>query len=81
MFKTRDLVKDYEFVFFAWGKTSINQVKQDILRTNYPNAISIHKLNVKGTIMDVNYPVHPLYMNSEYFIDASQGKLSKPVRR
>jgi hypothetical protein len=35
----------------------------------------VNRLNHKGNILDVNYPVHPLYMNTEYFIEASRGKI------
>jgi hypothetical protein len=75
MFKPRPLKNNYEFVFFAWGKTDINSEKQTDLRKKYPNAISVHKLNRNGKTIEVAYPIHPLYMNSEYFIEASKGKL------
>jgi hypothetical protein len=75
MFKARTLNHSYNFVFFAWGNVNINNVKQNELMINFPNAIRVNTLNHKGKILDVNYPVHPLYMNTEYFIESSRDKI------
>ena len=68
MFKERPLKNKYDFVFFAWGNTNINNERQLMLQNKYKNAISVH-------VKKVSYPIHPLYMNTEHFIDASMGKL------
>jgi hypothetical protein len=75
MFKARRLNHSYNFVFFAWGNVNINNVKQNELIRNFPNAIMVNTLNHKGNIINVKYPVHPLYMNTEYFIEASRDKI------
>ncbi|GAA0123541.1 hypothetical protein UT300018_28590 [Clostridium faecium] len=41
----------------------------------YTNAIIVHKLNYKGNLKHVEYPVQPLYMNLEYFLEAAKGKI------
>ncbi|MGW7160202.1 hypothetical protein HP548_07335 [Paenibacillus taichungensis] len=76
MFKCRELLNNYDFVFFAWGKLDIALERQKNLFDKYPQAIVVNRLNYKGTLMDVNYPVHPLYMNTEYFLEASKNKLN-----
>ncbi|PYE47906.1 hypothetical protein DFQ00_111205 [Paenibacillus barcinonensis] len=75
MFKSRELLNNYDFVFFAWGKLDVGIERQKDLLTKYPQAIVVNKLNYKGTIMDVSYPVHPLYMKTEYFLKASKDKI------
>jgi len=79
MFKGRELLNDYDFVFFAWGKLDIAIERQKDLLEKYPQAIVVNKLNYKGILMNVNYPVHPLYMNTEYFLEASKNKLKVRV--
>jgi hypothetical protein len=76
-FARENLMEKYEFVFFAWGKAGINTERQKALYNQYPNAISVHKKKFKGTIIEVEYPIHPLYMNTGYFSEASKGKLKK----
>ncbi|MGE7612237.1 hypothetical protein [Paenibacillus sp. NPDC101420] len=75
MFQTRKINMQYQFVFLAWGSVKVNLDRQRFLKLNYPNAIIVNKINIKGNISNVSYPVHPLYMNTEYFLDASEGKL------
>lgn len=75
MFKSRELLDTYNFVFFAWGKLDIGSERQKEIIKRYPQAIIVNKLNCKGTLMDVSYPVHPLYMRTEYFLEASKGKI------
>ncbi|KOP67210.1 hypothetical protein AMS62_19610 [Bacillus sp. FJAT-18019] len=76
MFKSRELLDNYNFVFLAWGKLTIGTERQRNILSKYPQAIVVNKLNYKGTLMDVSYPVHPLYMKTEYFLKASQGKIN-----
>ena len=73
MFLERQLEEKYDFVFFAWGNTKINIERQAFLNNKFNN----EAICVKTT--NVNYPVHPLYMNTEYFIKASKGKLFSKV--
>ncbi|MCM3127003.1 hypothetical protein ACFQ3J_05670 [Paenibacillus provencensis] len=75
MFKSRELLDNYNFVFIAWGKLDIGIERQRDILTKYPQAIVVNKLNYKGTLLDVSYPVHPLYMKTEYFLKASKGKI------
>lgn len=75
MFKSRELLDDYEFVFFAWGKLDVGVERQRDFAVKYPHAIVVNKLNYRGNIRDVNYPVHPLYMKTEFFLHASQDKI------
>ncbi len=41
----------------------------------YTNAIMVYKLNYKGELREVEYPVHSLYMNSEYFLKPREEKI------
>lgn len=75
MYKSRDLQDAYQFVWLAWGNIDIQINKQKQILDKYNNAIIVHKLNYKGDLRDVEYPVHPLYMNSEYFLEAERGKI------
>lgn len=76
MFKPRELNDKYGFVFLAWGNVrNINQRRQQELYSKFPEAIKVHKLNHKGRLLDVEYPVHPLYMNTDFFLEASIGKI------
>ena len=76
MFKERQLENKYNFVFFAWGNSNLNIARQDSLKNKYSDkAIMVHKLKQKDRILEVNYPVHPLFMNSGYFLDASKNKI------
>lgn len=75
MFKSRELLDNYNFVFIAWGKLDIGIERQRDILTKYPQAIVVNKLNYKGKLLDVSYPVHPLYMKTEYFLKASKGKI------
>ena len=69
LFMERQLENEYDFVFFAWGNTKINIERQTFLENKFGDkAISVNTTKV-------NYPVHPLYMNTEYFKKASKGKL------
>lgn len=76
MFKSRDLIDDYQFVFFAWGKLNIGVNRQQELFNKYPQAIKVKRLNHKGNILNVTYPVHPLYMKTDYFLEASKGRIN-----
>lgn len=76
MFKSRELLDKYDFVFLAWGKLDIGTERQKNIQKKYPQAIVVNRLNHKGKLMDVSYPVHPLYMKTEYFIEASRGKIN-----
>ncbi|WP_160035282.1 hypothetical protein [Paenibacillus sp. An7] len=76
MFKSRELLDNYDFVFLAWGKLDVGIERQRDIPNKYPQAIVVNKLNHKGIIMDVSYPVHPLYMKTEYFLEASKGKIN-----
>jgi hypothetical protein len=76
MFKSRELLDNYDFVFLAWGKLNIGTDRQRDILKKYPQAIVVNKLIHKGTLMDVSYPVHPLYMKTEYFLKASKGKIN-----
>ncbi|WP_160036923.1 hypothetical protein [Paenibacillus sp. An7] len=75
MFKSRELFKNYDFVFFAWGKLDIAVERQKDLLTKYPKAIVVNKLNYRGALKDVSYPVHPLYMKTDYFLEAAKDKI------
>lgn len=75
MYKSRCLQDTYEFVWIAWGHLDIQVNKQKQVLNKFTNAIIVHKLNYKGALRDVEYPVHPLYMNLEYFLDAAKGKI------
>ncbi|ANS76803.1 hypothetical protein AWM70_21285 [Paenibacillus yonginensis] len=75
MFKRRELNNDYNFVFFAWGKLNVGIDRQQELLNSFPNAIIVNTLNHKGNILNVEYPVHPLYMKTEYFLEATKGKI------
>lgn len=75
MYKSRVLNSYYNFVFFAWGNIEINYQKQKSLIDKYPDAIKVNKLNHKGTILEVNCPVHALYMNTGYFLEAANKKI------
>ena len=75
MYKSRNLQDTYQFVWLAWGHIDIQINKQEEVLNKYTNAITVHKLNYKGDLRDVEYPVHPLYMNSEYFLKATKGKI------
>ncbi|EJP6471765.1 hypothetical protein NHI66_001022 [Clostridium botulinum] len=75
MYKSRNLKDTYQFVWLAWGYINIQINKQKELLNKYNNAIIVHKLNYKGDLKYVEYPVHPLYMNSEYFFEAAKGKI------
>lgn len=77
MFKRRVYEEEYDFVFFAWGKLDILKHHQIEYRRNFPNAIVVNKKNIKGTIREVDYPVHPLYMNTDFFLEASKGNIKK----
>lgn len=75
-FKSRR-VEDYsyDFVWIAWGKTDIYRFRQQKIINLFTNAIKVNKLNVKGEIRQVNYPVHPLFMNTDFFIEAAEDKI------
>lgn len=75
MFSSRELEDSYQFVWLCWGNVHIQMERQKILRNKFPNAITVHKWNYRGEIRDVEYPVHPLYMNSDYFLEAAKGKI------
>ncbi|PJI07212.1 MULTISPECIES: DUF1643 domain-containing protein [Clostridium] len=75
MYKARKLQDEYQFVWLAWGKTNIQASRQREILNKYKNAIMVHKLNQKGILKNVEYPVHPLYVNSEYFLEAAEGKI------
>jgi hypothetical protein len=75
MYRARDLQNTYQFVWIAWGNIDIQIKKQNQILSKYTNAITVHKLNYKGDLRNVVYPVHPLYMNSEYFLQAAKGKI------
>lgn len=74
MYKSRKLQDAYQFVWLAWGKTNIQASRQRKILNKYKNAIIVHKLNRNG-LKNVEYPVHPLYVNSEYFLEAAEGKI------
>lgn len=76
MFKSRELLDNYNFVFLAWGKLDVGIDRQSDILKRYPQAIVVNKLNQKGTLRNVNYPVHPLYMKTEYFLEAAKGKIN-----
>lgn len=75
MYKSRDLQDTYQFVFLAWGNTDIQKSKQVEALNKYNNAITVKKLNHNQKLLYVEYPVHPLYMNTEYFLEAANGKI------
>ena len=75
MFRNRKIINDYKFVWLAWGKNNIQKIKQNDLIKRYPEAITVNKLNCSGTIKSVHYPVHPLYMNEGFFLQAAAGKI------
>ena len=75
LFKNRDIIDDYKFVWLAWGKNNIAKIKQNDLMKKYPEAITVHKLNYREETIDVQYPVHPLYMNEGFFLEAATGKI------
>lgn len=75
MYKSRDLLDTYQFVWLAWGNIDIQADKQKQILRKYTNAIAVHKLNYRGELRSVEYPVHPLYVNSEYFLEAARGKI------
>jgi hypothetical protein len=75
MYKSRKLQDIYKFVFVAWGNIDIQINKQKLILDKYTNAIVVHKFNYKGELREVDYPVHPLYMNTEYFLEVARGKI------
>lgn len=75
LFRSRKLNFNYKFVWLAWGKTDIRKDFQQKIFIQYPNAIKVHKLNYKNTVHQVEYPLHPLYTNKEYFLEATNGKI------
>ncbi|MFC7393024.1 hypothetical protein [Scopulibacillus cellulosilyticus] len=75
MFKQRPVNNSYKFVWIAWGSQKINSQRQKEIMSQFPDAIIVKKLKHRGEIRDVTYPVHPLYMNTDYFIEASRGKI------
>ncbi|MEW9053601.1 MAG: hypothetical protein AB2392_20740 [Neobacillus sp.] len=75
MYKSRILNPSYHFVFLAWGNIDINEEKQNLLMNSYSNAIKVNKLNHKGQLLEVNYPVHPLYMNTNFFLEATNQRI------
>lgn len=80
MYKSRKLQDAYQFVWLAWGKTNIQVIRQREILNKYKNAIIVHKLNHNGTLKNVEYPVHPLYVNSEYFLEAAEGKIGEELK-
>jgi hypothetical protein len=76
MFKSRELIDKYQFVFLAWGNLKIGLDRQKDYIDKYSSAIIVNKLNYKGNVINVDYPVHPLYMNTEYFLEASEGRIN-----
>jgi hypothetical protein len=62
MYKSRHLQDSDQFVWLAWGNVDIQRKKQKEVLNKYSNAIIVHKLNYKGELRAVEYPVHPLYM-------------------
>jgi hypothetical protein len=75
MFPQRDLDLDFKFVWLAWGKVSVALEKQKSIIRKFPQAIMVLKKKHKGGIIHVNYPCHPLYVNTEFFLEASQRKI------
>jgi len=66
----------YKFVWLAWGSNNIAEIKKDDLMEKYPGAITVHKLNYRNTTKVVQYPVHPLYMNEGFFLEAAAGRIT-----
>ncbi|MEC0183121.1 DUF1643 domain-containing protein [Paenibacillus peoriae] len=79
MFKKREYKDEYQFVFFAWGKLDVGEIYQEELKKRFPNAIIVNKKNMQGKITEVDYPVHPLYMNTEFFLESSRGKIKNGI--
>lgn len=75
MYISRDLNVPYQFVWYAWGKANIKNDRQEKLLELFPNAIQVNKLNVKGEVRKTSYPVHPLFMNRKFFLEAARGKI------
>lgn len=75
LFKNRVIIDDYKFVWLAWGKNNIEKIKQTDIMKKYPDAITVSKLNYRGQTIDVQYPVHPLYMNKDFFLEAVADKI------
>jgi len=77
MFSSRELAETYQFVWLAWGNTNINNQKQNSLLKKFPDAIKVHKSNYKGELRETDYPVHPLYMNEDYFLEVALNRVKK----
>ena len=75
MYKSRDLKDSYQFVWLAWGNINIQINKQKQILEKYSNAIVVRTFTCKGELRNVEYPIHPLYMNSEYFLEEAKGKI------
>jgi hypothetical protein len=75
MFRNRESDYKYQFVWLAWGKIKVRKQEQTNIINKFPNAIMVKKINYKGEIKEIDYPKHPLYMNSDFFLEASKGKI------
>lgn len=75
MFRNRESDYKYQFVWLAWGKVSVRKQEQANIISKFPNAIMVKKINYKGKIKEIDYPKHPLYINSDFFLEASRGKI------
>ena len=75
LFENRVIIDDCKFIWLAWGKNNIEKIKQADIMKKYPHAISVRKLNYREQTIDVQYPVHPLYMNKDFFLEAAMGKI------
>ena len=53
----------YQFVWLAGGRIDIQMSKQEKILNKYINAIAVYKLNDRVVLRDIEYLVHPLYMN------------------
>jgi hypothetical protein len=77
MHKQRELNFEYPLVWFALGNTKIRPDRQLELFQSYQDHLAVHQLNVNGIVIRTTYPVHPLFMNTQYFVEACNNKIKR----
>lgn len=77
MFQSRKFSSHYDFVWLAWGKVKIESKKQKRVLEQFPKAVKVFKRRYGGEIRVVDYPIHPLYVNRDFFFEAFKQKMER----